>query len=178
MKIAILGSKGIPAQSGGIERHVEDLSVRLASLGHEVFVYSRKHYTKYNQKEYKGVNLIYLPSIRSKNLDAITHTLFATIHSLFRRYDVIHYHGVGPSTLAFIPRLFKRKVKIISTFHCQDKYHQKWGRIARAYLEFGEYASCKFPHKTIVISKTLKEYCKKKFDREAEYIPNGIEFQK
>lgn len=178
MKIAILGSKGIPAKSGGIERHVEDLSVRLADLGHEVFVYSRKRYTKYDQPKYKGINLIYLPSLNTKNLDAITHTFLATIHALFKNYDIIHYHGVGPATLSFIPRLLKRKTKVIATFHCRDQFHQKWGRIARQYLALGEYASCKFPHKTIVISKVIQDYCKKTFNRETEYIPNGVDFNR
>lgn len=175
MKIAFLGSKGIPAKSGGIERHVEDLSVRLARLGHEVFVYSRKQYTKYDKKQYKGVNLIYLPSIRTKNLEAITHTFLATLDVLRKKYDIIHYHGVGPATLSFIPRLLCRKAKVIVTFHCQDQFHQKWGRFARLYLAFGEYASCKFPHKTIVISNTIKDYCKKVFNKDTERIPNGVE---
>lgn len=174
MKIAFIGSKGIPAKFGGIERHVEELSTKLAGLGHEVFVYCRKYYTNYDKQTYRGVNLIYLPSIRTKNLDAISHTFLATLDALRRDYDVIHYHGVGPSTLSFIPRLLKRKAKIVATFHCQDKFHQKWGKIARTYLSFGEYAACKFPHQTITVSKTIKQYCKNAFNKEVEYIPNGV----
>lgn len=174
MKIALIGSKGIPAQGGGIERHVEEQAVNLAKLGHEVLVYSRKKYTKYNKKEYKGVKLVYLPSLSTKNLDAITHTLLSSIDVLRRNVDIVHYHGVGPATLSFIPRLLKRKAKTVVTFHCQDKYHQKWSKFAQAYLGFGEYAACKFPHKTIVISKTLRKLCKDKYNTEAEYIPNGV----
>jgi glycosyltransferase involved in cell wall biosynthesis len=173
MKIAFIGSKGIPAHAGGIERHVEELSIRLATLGHEVFVYCRKYYTNYSEKKYKGVNLIYLPSIKSKNLDAISHTFLATLDALKKNYDIIHYHGVGPSTLSFIPRFLKRKAKVVATFHCQDKFHQKWGKIARAYLSFGEFAACKFPHQTITVSRTIKKYCKEMFNKEAEYVPNG-----
>jgi glycosyltransferase involved in cell wall biosynthesis len=102
MKIALIGQKGIPARSGGIERHVEELSVRLAKAGHEVYVYSRKHYTQYQDKQYKGVNLIYLPSLRTKHLDAITHTLFASFDALRRDFDIIHYQGVVPSTLSLV----------------------------------------------------------------------------
>ena len=174
MKIAHIGSKGIPAQAGGIERHIEELSTRLAASGHEVFVYCRKHYTNYKEKNYKGINLIYLPSIRTKNLETISHTFLATLDALGRNYDVIHYHGVGPSTFSIIPRLLARKSKVIVTFHCQDKYHQKWGRIGRAYLAFGEFAACRFPHQTIAVSKVIKNYCKRVFRKEIEYIPNGV----
>lgn len=178
MKIALIGQKGIPARSGGIERHVEELSIRLAKAGHEVFVYSRKHYTQYQDKKYKGVNLIYLPSLKTKHLDAITHTLFASVDALRRDFDIIHYQGVGPSTLAFIPRILKRKAKVISTFHCRDQFHQKWGLIARMYLKFGEFSSCKFPHQAIGVSKIIRNLGLKKYNANIDYIPNGVAIQK
>ncbi len=178
MKIALIGQKGIPARSGGIERHAEELSIRLAKAGHDVYVYSRKHYTQYQDKKYKGVNLIYLPSLRTKHLDAITHTLFASLDALRRNFDIIHYQGVGPSTLSFIPRLLKRKAKVVSTFHCRDQFHQKWGRFARMYLRFGEYAACKFPHQSIGVSKIIRDLGLKKYHANIDYIPNGVAIEK
>jgi len=114
-----------------------------------------------------------LPSLSTKNFDAISHTLISTIHALFQNYDIIHYHGVGPATLAFLPRLFTR-AKIITTFHCQNQYHKKWGLFARLYLKFGEWAACKFPHQTIVVSKILRQIAKEKYNTNAIYFPNGI----
>lgn len=175
MKIAFIGQKAIPfAYNGGVERHVENLSIRLAKNGHEVYVYCRPPYLATKEKTHQGVNLIVLPSIPTKNLDAITHTLISTFHALFQNFDVIHYHGVGPSTLSFIPRIFKPKTKIIATFHCQDRFHKKWGWFARLYLSWGEWTACHFPHKTIVVSKTLQKYCREKFRKETFYIPNGV----
>mgnify|MGYP000092701035 FL=1 len=166
MKIAFIGQKGIPTQQGGIEKHVEKLSVKLANLGFEVTVYSRPYYTKDDRKtyEYQGVKIINLPSIKTKNLDAISHTFLATFHALFQDYDIIHYHGVGPSLMSFIPRIFKPKTKIIATFHCIDRQHQKWGTFAKLMLSFGEWAACHFPHETIAISQILKKYCYYRFD--------------
>ncbi|MBU1037330.1 glycosyltransferase family 4 protein [Patescibacteria group bacterium] len=175
MKIAYLGQKGIPAISGGIERHVEELATRMAENGHEIFVYTRSHYTPTKLKTYKNVSLINLPSIFTKHLDAITHTLFATFHSLFSHYDIIHYHGVGPALLSFIPRIFKPSAKVIVTFHCLDRKHEKWNWLARTALKLGELAACFFPHQTIVVSKNLQEYCLKNYKRETVYLPNGIE---
>ena len=90
MKIAFIGQKGIPAKSGGVENHVEEVAARLAQKGHEVFVYVRNNYTEKNLEDYRGIKLVHLPSISTKHLDAISHTLFATIHALFQKYDVIH----------------------------------------------------------------------------------------
>ncbi len=176
MKIAFIGQKGIPTKQGGIEKHVEELTKKLAELGFNIFVYSRSHYTdeKTKKYQYQGVNIINTPSINTKHLDAISHTFFSTIHALTQDYDIIHYHGVGPSLLSFIPRIFKPRIKVINTFHCIDRHHQKWGPVARLFLHLGEYTACKFSHQTITISKTLEKYCRFKFNTQAKYIPNGV----
>lgn len=174
MKIAFIGQKGLPAKQGGVEKHVQELSVRLAKAGNDVFVYSRPHYTLDKKNKFQGVNIINLPSLNTKNLDAITHTFLASIHAVFQRYDIIHYHGVGPSLLSFIPRILAPGTKVIATFHCLDSQHQKWGRLAKLMLTVGEWTTCHFPHETITVSKTLKSYCQNKYATEAIYIPNGF----
>lgn len=174
MKIAMIGQKGIPGIYGGIERHVEQLSRDLVKRGNTVTVYTRPYYTPKELHSYHGIRLVSLPTIRSKHFDAITHTFLATLHALWQPYDIVHYHGVGPALLAFIPRLFRPKMKVIVTFHCIDRRHQKWNLFARFVLWLGEHAAVYFPHETIVVSKTLRAYCKKQFGRETTYIPNGI----
>lgn len=174
MKIAFIGQKGIPARQGGVEKHAQELSIRLAKAGFEVSVYSRKHYTLSNLKTFEDVNITYLPSINTKHLDAITHSFLATCHALWHNYDVIHYHGVGPSLLSWMPRLFRPGTKVIATFHSIDREHQKWGRLARFFLTLGEWTICRFPHETIVISKSLQKYCWERFKKNARYIPNGV----
>jgi len=174
MRIAFIGQKGIPTKQGGIEKHVEELSARLADLGFDVTVYNRPYYTEKTVNSYQGVNLITLPSLKTKNLDAITHTLFASIHALFQNYDIIHYHGVGPSLLSFLPRIFKPRAKVIATFHCLDREHQKWGWFAKLMLTIGERAACLFPHETIAISRALEKYCLYNYNTAARYIPNGV----
>lgn len=179
MRIAMIGQKGIPfIRDGGVERHVEELSSRLVALGHEVYVYVRPRFIIDGQKSYKGVRLIPLPSLTTKNLDTITHTFLATIHILFKKVDIIHYHGVGPSTLAWIPRIFKPRAEVVVTFHSIDRFHKKWGLFARIYLGWGEWTACHFPHKTIAVSQAIQKYCREKFHKEVVYIPNGVEAEK
>ena len=102
---------------GGIEKHVERLSVGLAKKGHQVYVYTRPWYTHSKMKAHKGVHLVSLPTIKTKHLDAITHTFLASFDVLKKNYDIVHYHGVGPSLLALIPRLFNPRTKVVVTFH-------------------------------------------------------------
>ncbi len=175
MKIAFIGQKGIPAISGGVEKHVEKISTRLAASGHDVSVYVRSHYTSPQMTEFEGVRLIHVPSINTKHLDAISHTFFATMHALFHHYDVIHYHSIGPSILAVIPRFLKPGTHVIATFHSRDYFHKKWNVIARLFLHFAEWAICTIPEKTIVISEMLAQYAKETYGKNFTMIPNGAE---
>ncbi|MDP2838013.1 MAG: glycosyltransferase family 4 protein [Candidatus Moranbacteria bacterium] len=177
MKIAFIGQKGIPALSGGVEKHVEKLSTRLAAQGHEVTVYVRSHYTPFPLLEFAGVRLVHVPSINTKHLDAITHTLLSTLHALFTSYDVIHFQSIGPSIFALIPRLLKPKTRVIATFHSRDYLHQKWNIFARIFLHAAEWMTCTIPEKTIVISETLQQYAEKQYEKVFPFVPNGAEVE-
>ncbi len=174
MKIAIIGQKGIPSTSGGVEKHVEDLSTRLVKAGHDVICYTRPNYTDENLKEYKGVKLISLPSINSKSLDAISHTFRACLDVVKRDVDLVHFHSIGPSSLIWLVKLLKPSLPVVATFHCEDYYHQKWGFFARTYLKFGEFVISTAPDKTITVSKGLQAKVLKRYKREAVYAPNGV----
>jgi len=172
MKIVFIGQKGIPAKTGGVERHVESLALKLAADGQEVLVYSRHNYSL-GLKEYKGVKIISLPNLPGKNFEAITHTFLACLDVIFRKVDVIHFQSIGPASLLWLVKLLKPRTPIVFTFHCQDYYHQKWGRVAKWYLKFGEKIGCLWADKIIVISKELNNYVTHKYKKTAIYIPNG-----
>lgn len=171
----MVGQKGIPTIQGGVERNVEHLSVGLVKDGIDVVVYTRQHYTPKTLKEYKGVRLVSLPSIRTKHLDAITHTFVAVFHAIYvERADVVHFHAIGPSLLSFIPRLLSPRTMVVSTFHSLDMEHGKWGAFAKFMLTLGARFASIFPHKTIAVSMKIKDYCKENFGRDAVYIPYAV----
>lgn len=177
MRIAMIGQKGIPVTElgGGVERYVEGLATRLAARGHEVMVYVRPHIVPERVKRYKGVTLVHIPSIPTKHLDTITHTFLATLDVLFQKADVIHYHGVGPSTFAWIPRIFAPRAKVVVTFHSQDRFHKKWGLFARLYLSLGEWTAARIPHATIAVSEIIARYCRRALGaKRVAYIPYAV----
>lgn len=174
-KIAFIGQKGIPVSQGGVERHVEELSVRLARNGHQVFVYTRPHWVPKEYKKYEGVNLISLPSLNTKNLDAITHTFISTLSAVFReKVDIIHYQGVGPSLLSWLPKILNKRIKIISTIHSADWEHQKWSLLAQLMLKLGAKFACQFSDEIIAVARSLQKHCLVKHRKEVTYIPNGV----
>lgn len=178
MRIAMIGQKGIPAakaQGGGVETHVEMLATHLQQRGHHVTVYVRPYANPERKKSWNRIKLITLPTIRRKHLDAIVHVFLSSIHVLFQDVDIVHYHGVGASTLSWIPRVFKPGTKIIATFHSHDRLNRKWKWLARTYLTFGEWTINRFPHQTITVSHNLQLFCRKMYGRDAAYIPNAVE---
>jgi glycosyltransferase involved in cell wall biosynthesis len=171
MRIAFIGAKGIPAVSGGVEAHVDKLSRGLVGAGHETVVYVRSWYTPRRQKFWRGVFLVHLPTIRTKHLDATIHSLLASIHVLFIRADIIHYHAIGPAAFALIPRLFGRRVVV--TVHRRDWKADKWGRPARAMLKAAEWAAVRIPRAVIAVSKSIRRQLLADYGAKSTVIPNG-----
>src|SRR4030095_14098275 len=89
MKLAILGTRGIPANYGGFETFAEELSTRLVQRGHDVTVYSRSNNIKKALSLYKGVHVIVLPTIGTKHLDTVAHTFVSVFHAVPRRFDCV-----------------------------------------------------------------------------------------
>lgn len=175
MKIAFIGQKGIPAIAGGVERHAEELATRLAEVtDNAVIVYTRPWYTDTSVTQYRGVRLVSLPSLYTKHLDAISHTLLAIVHACLKeRADIIHIHAVGPALLSWLARVLRPQAKVIVTFHCIDRHHQKWGQTAKRLLLLGEWMAMKCAHEVITVSKTLHQYAYEQYGRSTQYIPNG-----
>jgi len=178
MKIAFIGQKGIPAKSGGVDRHVENLAMFLAKKGEEVIVYNRSNYLPEKISQWQGVKLIYLPYIDHKNLAAITHGFLATIDAIIKRADIVHYHGIGPSLLSWIPRIFLPKAKVIATLHSFDYGNDKWGTFAKFMLKMGEKSMCKYAHEIIVLTDLMRDYLWQRHGRDSIVIPNGAFIEK
>lgn len=140
-------------------------------LGHEVTVFTRAKYDQHASGDFHGVKLRKLPAIYTKHLEAISNTILAVLCAL-RGFDIVHINATGPALLAFLPRLFGRKV--IVTVHGLDWKREKWGAFAKFWLRLGARAAVLFPNRTVVVSQTLGEHYRKHYGNKVVYIPNGV----
>lgn len=176
LRIAMIGTRGLPATHGGVEHAVEALALELAVRGHEVTVYGRRGYCDESWNRRQGVRQVALPTIRTKHLEAVVHTALATAHALVRgRYDVVHYHATGPALFAIFPRIFRRPT--VATIHGLDYRREKWGPFASAVLRIAARLAVTVPSATIVVSRELQRGLREAYGAETTYITNGVDFE-
>jgi glycosyltransferase involved in cell wall biosynthesis len=174
VRIAVIGTRGVPATFGGIEHHVEEIGARLAARGHDVTVFARSNYVTDAVDSYRGMRVTRLSTVSSKHLDALVHSALATGRALGRRFDVVHYHALGPGALTPVPR-FASHAKVVQTIHGRDDQRAKWGPAARTFLRTAGWLSARVPDATVVVSRALLEDYRARYGRTAVYIANGVE---
>ena len=170
LRIAFIGGRGVISKYSGIESYYEHAGRELARRGHELTIYCRTYFTP-PLSEHNGMRLVRLPTIQSKHLETTVHTFLSTVHAMFSRYDIVHYHCLGPALFSFLPRLTGKKTVV--TVQGLDWQRRKWGRLAARVLRLGEVAAVRFPNATMVVSKTLRDYYRTQHVRETTYVPNG-----
>jgi len=170
LRVAFIGARGVGAKYSGIETYYEEVGERLAAMGHEVTAYCRTYFTP-AQPMYREMRVVRLPTIRSKHLETVLHTLLSSIHVMFSHCDVVHYHALGPALFSLLPRLFGKKTVV--TVQGLDWQRKKWGRTASLVLRLGEVASARLPNRTMVVSQVLQERYRRRFGLEPSYVPNG-----
>ena len=173
MKIAMLGTRGIPASYSGFETCVEELGRRLVKRGHQVTVYCRSHHIRYPAREYLGMELVNLPTISNKYLDTIVHTFLSSLHALTRSYDIALYFIAANSPLVWIPRL--RGQRAILNVDGLDWRRAKWPEPAKKYIRFAEWIATKFPHRVVTDSRVIERYYVERYHCPTVYIPYGSE---
>jgi glycosyltransferase involved in cell wall biosynthesis len=187
MRIAVIGSRGVPASYGGIERHVEELYARLAERGVDADIFCRRKYIAPNQGKveweknlrqgrYRGMRLIVMGAPKSKGLEAFVHSFAATIRALFGGYDLIHFHAIGPSFFSFLPRLLGKKAVV--TVHALDWQRPKWRGMSRRFLRYCERRLGRGRVPLICVSKDLRAHFESEYGKRTEYIPNGAAIPK
>jgi glycosyltransferase involved in cell wall biosynthesis len=175
LRIAFIGGRGVVGKYSGIETYYEEIGTRLAEKGHRVTAYCRSYFTPKIAKR-NGMRIVRLPTIRSKHMETVVHTLLSTIHACFSNHDVVHFHTLGPSLFSYLPRLFGKKTVV--TVQGLDWQRKKWSWFARKVLKLGEWAAARLPNRTLVVSRTLQKHFLAHHAKETVYTPNGTQICK
>ena len=173
MRIALLGTRGIPANYGGFETFAEELSIRLVERGHEVTVYGRE---RYPETIYRGVRLQYLATIRHKYFDTLAHTAISTLHLLFHRVDVALYCNGANAIFTLWPRLLR--IPVALNVDGIERKRKKWNRLARGWYLASEWLSTFCPTVIVTDALTIRDYYRERYGKESIFIPYGAEIGK
>lgn len=173
MKIAILGTRGIPANYGGFETFAEQLGTRMAARGHEITVYGRKHYSTTVRRSYNGVNLVILPTIRHKYFDTVIHTLLSALHAMVQGYDVILICNAANSIFAILPRLFGTPTLV--NVDGLERKRKKWNWLGRTYYLLSEWLSTFMPTRIVTDALVIQDYYATRYGKESAMIAYGAE---
>ncbi|MFN7927485.1 MAG: glycosyltransferase [Blastocatellia bacterium] len=177
MRIAILGTRGIPANYGGFETFAEQLSTRLVNRGHEVTVYGRKHYASGHERSYQGVNLVVLPTIRHKYFDTVIHTFLSILHAtFFRRYDVILICNAANSIFAFLPRLLG--VPTLVNVDGLERKRKKWNWLGQKYYWVSEWLSTFLPTAIVTDAQVIQDYYATRYRKDSAMIAYGADVER
>lgn len=175
MRIALIGTRGVPASYSGFETCVEQLGQRLVERGHEVTVYCRSHHITYDQPTYKGMKLVKLPTITNKYLDTLVHSFISSVHALPQRYDIGLYFIAGNSPVTWIPRLVGTRTVI--NVDGLDWKREKWPAFAKRYIQFAEYLATKLPNLYLTDSQVVQNYYTTAYGSTPPYIPYGSDVE-
>ena len=156
MRIAILGTRGIPASYGGFETFAEHLATRLVARGHQVTVYCRAHYVSPRQLEFHGVRLRVLPTIRHKYFDTVIHAFLSAVHAAPKRFDAALVCNAANAPFAPILRLTGTPVAI--NVDGLEHKRKKWGWLGRRYYRLAEYLSTILPNEMVTDAQVIQDY--------------------
>ncbi|MSO19879.1 MAG: DUF1972 domain-containing protein [Acidobacteria bacterium] len=176
MKIAILGTRGIPANYGGFETFAEELSARLVERGHEVVVYGRTNNIQYRGDTYRGVRLKLLPTIPHKYLDTIAHTFLSILHVLPRDIEVILICNAANAVFSFLPRMVGKKT--VSNVDGLERQRKKWNALGRAWYRISERLATVLPNGIVTDAEVIRAYYAKHYGRDSWCIPYGADAEK
>ena len=174
MKIAILGTRGIPAAYSGFETAVEQLAARLTARGHEVIVYCRSHVVDPSLSEYKGAQLIHMRTVQNKYLDTFVHTFRSALHAArVTRPDVALFFIAGNSPMCLITRW--ASIPSLINVDGLDSDRRKWPAFAKVYLRFAESAAPRLADAAITDSHAVAEVFERRYGRRIGVVPYGVE---
>ena len=173
MRIALLGTRGIPAHYGGFETFAEELSTRLALVGHSVAVYCRE---RPPESPWRGVELRYLPTIRHKYFDTLAHTLLSTFHLLFHRCDVALYCNAANAIFTAVPRLVG--MPVVLNVDGIERKRKKWNRLAKGWYAISERLATFLPTEVVTDAQAIADYYLEHYRKATHFIPYGAEVGK
>ncbi len=170
-RIAIIGTRGIPANYGGFETFAEECAVGLVERGHDVTVYGRTHYVQRNLEKYRRVRIVVLPTLKWKYTDTVVHTFLCILHAIWTRFDAVLICNAANSIFCPLPRLFR--MPVVVNVDGIERLRSKWSWPGRAYYRASEYLSTRLPNVMVTDARVMHQYYQETYGADSVCIPYG-----
>jgi glycosyltransferase involved in cell wall biosynthesis len=173
LRIAMIGSRGIPAGYGGFETFAEELGPRLVERGHDVTVYCRKGYTgDIMYDEFKGVKLRYPPFLKQRELEQLSHEAMCILDSVRRKFDLYYFLGTRSAPM-YVPLKPSRRIVVVNTDGLEWN-RAKWSKLGKTYLKFAEWVAVRLASDYLVSdAQEIAKYFKENYGVESKFLTNG-----
>jgi glycosyltransferase involved in cell wall biosynthesis len=172
MRLAILGTRGIPARYGGFETLAEELSARLAGKGHDVTVYTRTRYSQPGLASHRGARIRVLPTIPTKYLDTVAHGFLSGFDAALERYDAVLVCNAINAASAFLPRLSGR-TRVVLNVDGLERNRRKWNALGKLAYRLSETLSTIVPDAVVTDARVIEAYYRQRFGFPSVFIPYG-----
>jgi glycosyltransferase involved in cell wall biosynthesis len=170
VKLAILGTRGVPANYGGFETFAAELSTRLVQRGHDVSVYCREP----GDATWNGVHRIVLPAAKHKYLETVSHAFLSALDALRRDFDAVL---VCNAANAFVlPLLRAARIPVAINVDGIERRRRKWNVLGRAVYTIGEAFSVSFANSVIADAGVIADYYREQWAASPVTIPYGADF--
>lgn len=172
MHLAVLGTRGIPAQYGGFETAAEEVGSRLAALGHDVTVYSRN--PGQTLQEHRGMRIVNLPALQHRYTETLSHTALSSVYAITRdRPDIAVVMNSGNAPL--ISLLVSAGIPAVVHMDGLESRREKWRGMGARYYRWAERKAVKWAHRVIADSREIQKILEREYRCSAEFIPYGAE---
>jgi len=171
LRIAILGTRGVPGSYGGFETFAEELGARLVENGHDVTVYCRNGNAPGRPRRHRGMRLVHLPAIRAKAAETLSHTLLSAVHAVGRPFDIVYVCNSANAPICWIPYL--RRQKVILNVDGLEWRRAKWGRLARTYHRWAARLAARMPIEVVTDARVIQDYYRREWGRDTRCFAYG-----
>ncbi|CAL8968612.1 hypothetical protein PROP_00333 [Propionicimonas sp. T2.31MG-18] len=171
MRVALIGTRGVPARYGGFETAIEEVGSRLAARGHEVVVYCRPADGEAILDEYLGMELVNLPSVRRRSLETISHTALSVLHRSLAGVDSAIVFNAANAPL--LPVVRARGIPVATHVDGLEWKRAKWGPIGSRYYRMGEAMAVRWSDALIADAQGIADYYRDKFSAQTRLIAYG-----
>jgi len=173
ISVALMGSRGIPGRYGGYETLMEELGLRLVARGFKVAVYCRSHSTPKGLRSYRGMDLVVLPTLRTKYLDTPAHTLLSAFHAAATGYDAALM--VNSANALFVPLVQVGGTPVALNVDGIEKRRAKWGAFGRAVYALSERLACGVPDALVTDAEVIRRHYLERYGADSVPIAYGVD---